>query len=71
MSTKIGFPPFLKIQFAVDTKDNEGSITSFPLISIRDNAIFRADVPLLTARQDFELMYFLNFFQCLQKLFQN
>ena len=57
ISTKIGFPPFFKIQFAVDTKDNEGSITSFPLISIRDSAMFSADVPLLTARQDFEFIY--------------
>ncbi len=55
-STKIGFPPLRTTAWAVDTKDREGKITSFPLISNNDNARFRAEVPLLTATQLFDLI---------------
>src|SRR3989338_7447737 len=61
MSAKIGFPPLYTIALAVETNDNDGSITSFPLISISDNAKCNAAVPLLTATHSSEPMYLPNF----------
>ena len=48
-STKIGFPPFIRTALAVETKVNDGRITSLFFISMRDNARFNAAVALLTA----------------------
>ena len=61
ISANTGFPPLRIIAFAVETKDNEGSITSQFFTSIRDNDRFNAAVPLFTATQPSEPIYFLNF----------
>ena len=62
ISTNFGIPPFSKTQFAVETKLSDGMITSQFLILNNDNAIFRAAVPLLTAKHSSALTYFLNLF---------
>ena len=61
MSTKIGIPPLCKIALAVDTKLNEGNITSLFFIPQTDKARFNAAVPLFTEIQVLELTNFLNY----------
>ena len=61
ISTNFGMPPFSITALAVDTKDNDGIITSLFFILYIDNARLRAAVPLFTATQLFELVYFENF----------
>ena len=46
----------------VEIKLKDGMITSLPLRSINERAIFNAAVPLLTARESFEPIYRLKFF---------
>ena len=62
ISTKTGMPPFSTMQCAVETKLREGKITSLFFISNSDNAKFNAEVPLFTATQLFDCVYFLNSF---------
>ena len=61
-STNFGIPPLIKTEFAVDTKDKDGRITSFPLIGISETARFNAAVPLFTATHVSESINLLNFF---------
>ena len=58
MSTKTGIPPLNKTAFALDTKPNDGNITSLFLISHRERAKLSAAVPLFTEIQVSELIYF-------------
>ena len=58
----MGMPPFSTIQCAVDTKLSDGKITSLFFISNNDNAKFNAAVPLFTAMQLLDFIYFLKLF---------
>ena len=61
-STKTGIPLFSIMQCAVDTKLNDGKITSLSFILNNESAKFKAEVPLLTAIHSSDFRYFLNSF---------
>ena len=64
-STNTGIPPFIKTEWAVETKDKDGNISSLSLMSSNDTAKFNAAVPLFTATHESEpinvLIFFSNF----------